>query len=147
MMTFKEFINSDKSNRFAILYFAQTKIHIVNPKTKKWICNHQRELSQRGKTTQIGIYEFINYFIEQFENAKNNINHDTFWDDIERKSSDKNLMIEESFKNFARDYFDEEYLDKNYTLCEKCMGKFMDNIFYNSKTKVGKRLSNLDELL
>ena len=78
--------------------------------------------------------------------------HDTFWEDMDRNLIDKNLMIEESFKNFAEDYFAEDFfaedfLDEKYTLCEKCMGKFLDNIFYNSKTKLGKSLSNLDRLL
>ena len=147
MITFKKFLHNDRSNRIAILYFAKKRIHIVNPITKTWICNHKRGLSSRGKITKIGIYEFINYFIEQFDEAKNNINHDTFWEDLERKTPTENLMIEESFKNFVNDYFEEDFLDKEYTLCEKCMGKFLDNIFYNSKTKLGKSLSNLDRLL
>jgi len=66
---------------------------------------------------------------------------------MDRNIEDKNLMIEESFKNFAEDYFTEDFLDDKYTLCEKCIGKFLDNIFYNAKTKVGKSLSNLDRLL
>jgi len=147
MQTFKEFLHNDKSSRIAILYFADKKIHIVNPITKKWICNSSRTIAYENKTTKIGIYEFINYFIEQFEEAKNSINHDTFWEDMDRNLSDKNLMIEESFKNFAQDYFAEDFLDDKYALCEKCMRKFLDNIFYNSKTKIGKSLSNLDRLL
>jgi len=146
MMTYKEFLHNEKSSRFAILYFAEKKIHIVNPLTQKWICDRSRKIAYEHKTTKIGIYEFVNYFIEQFEEAKNSINHDSFWEDMDRNLSDKNLMIEESFKNFAEDYFAEDFLDEKYTLCEKCMGKFLDNIFYNSKTKLGKSLSNLDRL-
>lgn len=151
MHEFRDFLKRDANSRFVYLCFKENIIHLANPLTKKWLCNSNTKLSENDKQAKIGMYELVDYFIEQFTKAKSKINHDTFWLDIERKSSSKDSMLNQSFKSFSVDYFTEDFLNSEEIhetpmFCEKCLGKFMDNILYNSKSKAAKLIDNFDNL-
>ena len=103
-------------------------VHLVNPYTNTWISDLTKRSRDCGEVCRISIKDFLNFIIEKTELLKSRGDLYKVWDVI-ASSRGEDFKVSSFFSDFSEYYLDEFGEERDFHICERCLGIFLGNLF------------------